>query len=149
MTSLFWQSFIRSFSRSFNRHVQHQSQKCKLKRPRIHFFFGERDRVTMWWLLFKMHKDWPWKWLHLPENWSLGPLAGPLPDILRARVKNVTLKGQESTSLGKEFFYCSILWTLFLWACCGKKSWVARTTLFLLANFAFWWTLGVLPPWTP
>ena len=50
-----------------------------------------------------MHKNWPWKWPHHPNSQSLGPLAGPLADILSVKVENVTLKGQEATSSGKEF----------------------------------------------
>ena len=41
---------------------------------------------------------------HHPESRSLGPLAGPLAGILSVKVKNVTLKGQDSTSSGKEFY---------------------------------------------
>ena len=37
------------------------------------------------------------------DSQSLGPLAGPLADILSVKVENVTLKGQVSTSSGKEF----------------------------------------------
>ena len=114
MTSPSWQSLIRSHGRSFSRHVQHQSQKCNLKRPRINFFIRERYRFMMHQLLFQMHKDWPWKWPHHPDSRSLSPLAGPLAGILSVKVKNITLKGQDSTSSGKEFFYPSTLRTFFL-----------------------------------
>ena len=102
----------RSFGRSFSRHVQHHSQKCNLKRPRINFFIGERRWFLMWCLLFQIHKDWPWKWPHHPNSRSLGPLAGPLAGILSVKVKNITLKGQESTSSGNlmNSFPLGLLW---------------------------------------
>ena len=50
-----------------------------------------------------MEKNWPWKCPHHPDNRSLGPLAGPLAgaleDMFNIKVKNLTLRGQESTSL--------------------------------------------------
>ena len=92
MTSSSWKSFIRSFSR----HVQHQSQEWNLKRPKIHFFFGEQDWFTMWWqgLALKMTSS-SWHSFIMSFGRSFS-----------RRIK--------FTSSGKEFFYCAILKTLFL-----------------------------------
>ena len=38
---------------------------------------------------------------HHPDSHSLGPLAGPLADMFNIKVKYVTLRGQESTSLSE------------------------------------------------
>ena len=52
--------------------------KVKNETSRGHFFFREQNRFTVLGLLFKMPKDWPWKWPHHLDSQSLGPLAGPL-----------------------------------------------------------------------
>ena len=70
-----------------------------------------------------MHENWPWKWPHHPDSQSLGPLADPLADILNVKVQNVTLKGQESTSSGKEFV---------------KDKPTSSETIFFSFLFSFW-----------
>ena len=68
-----------------------------LSRPGLVPIIHKKWGITV----LEMHKNWPWKWPHHPDSQSLGPLAGPLADILSVKVENVTLKGQESTSPGR------------------------------------------------